>query len=53
MFYRFRKILSGLFATPTYSSDLERFIMSKKPKSVVEMEFLVKEYDMKHRVKYY
>jgi len=31
----------------TYSYELDNFVLSKKPTSVVEMEYWVKEYDRK------
>ena len=36
------------YFTPNYSSELDSFVLSKKPVSVVEMEFWVREYDRKN-----
>jgi len=49
MFYRLKSLFNRMISTSSYSSDLELYIMSKKPKSVVEMEYLVKEYDRKRQ----
>lgn len=35
-------------AKSTYQSDIDRFIASKNPTTVGEIEFWLKEYDRKH-----
>jgi hypothetical protein len=44
----FTNLLSRLFSAPSYSHDLEYYVLSKRPSSVVEMEHWVKEYDRKN-----
>jgi len=44
----FTKLLSRLFSAPSYSNDLEYYVLSKKPSSIVEMEHWVKEYERRN-----
>ena len=41
------KFFDRYFSSASYSNELDRFVLSKKPTSVIEMEYWVKEYDRK------
>lgn len=45
MITQIRKFLQGIFV-PSYRTDLERFILSKNPTSVTEIEHWTKIYDL-------
>lgn len=49
-----KKLLSGVFAPiSSYQTDLERFILSKSPTSIVEIEHWTKIYDLRQKGGFY
>jgi hypothetical protein len=46
MLTQIKKLLQGVFRNTSYQSDLERFILSKNPTSVAEIEHWSKIYDL-------
>lgn len=43
----FNRVFSNQFQD-TYAAELDRYILSKRPNSVAEVDFWVREYDKRH-----
>jgi hypothetical protein len=53
MLTHLKELLQRVFGTTSYQSDLERFIISKHPTSVAEIEHWTKVFDLRQRGGFY
>jgi hypothetical protein len=53
MLTQIEKLLQRVFTNTSYQSDLERFIVSKQPTSVAEIEHWTKVFDLRQRGGFY
>jgi hypothetical protein len=53
MLTQIKELLQRVFSTTSYQSDLERFIVSKHPTSVAEIEHWTKVFDLHQRGGFY
>jgi hypothetical protein len=53
MLTQFKRLLQRVFGTTSYQSDLERFIVSKHPTSVAEIEHWTKVFDLRQHGGFY
>jgi hypothetical protein len=53
MLTQIKELLQRVFGSTSYQSDLERFIISKHPTSVAEIEHWSKVFDLRQRGGFY
>lgn len=53
MLTQLKELLQRVFSNTSYQSDLERFIISKHPTSIAEIEHWTKVFDLRQQGRFY